>query len=173
MQKMDGTRVACTYCGCSALHTRASTNGPAYVARSATVTGDTTRVARRAPTTHAASCTTAQDPAGAPGVVAARFGSKQRPRAARAEAARVGRWWPWLDSYSVTLFVQQYDRSTCCELLLAINTWYRYLIRGTRGLRIIRKKCNACFYMEQRIRFYTRTKFKNEVTNRSARRINS
>ena len=59
-----------------------------------------------------------------PGAVAARLGSKQRPRAARAEAARVGRWWPWLDSNGVTLFVQQYDRGTCCELLLAINTWY-------------------------------------------------
>ena len=43
-------------------------------------------------------------------------------------------------------------------------------IRGTRGLRVIRKKRNACFYMEPRIRFYTRTypgrKFKNEATNR-------
>ena len=38
--------------------------------------------------------------------VAARLGSKQRPRAVRVEAARVGRW-PWLDSNGVTLFVQQ------------------------------------------------------------------
>ena len=59
-----------------------------------------------------------------PGAVAARWGSKQRPRAARAEASRVGRWWSWLDSNGVTLFAQQYDRGTCCELLLAINTWY-------------------------------------------------
>ena len=50
-----------------------------------------------------------------PGAVAARWGSKQRPRAARAEASRVGRWWSWLDSNGVTLFVQQYDRGTCCE----------------------------------------------------------
>ena len=47
---------------------------------------------------------------------------------ARAEAARVGRWWPWLDSNGVTLFVQQYDRGTCCELLLAT---YKYLVHGT------------------------------------------
>ena len=72
----------------------------------------------------------------ASGAATARLGSKQRPRAARAEAARVGRWWPWLDSNGVTLFVQQYDRGTCCKLLLAINTWYRCLVRGTCGLRI-------------------------------------
>ena len=41
---------------------------------------------------------------------------------------------------SVTLFVQQHDRGTCCELLLAINICNRYLVRGARGLRIIRKK---------------------------------
>ena len=87
-----------------------------------------------------------------PGAVAARLGSKQRPRAARAEEARVGRWWAWLDSNGVTLFVQQYDRCNCWELLLArINTWYLVrapvpgIIRGTCGLRIIRKKWNACF----------------------------
>ena len=40
-------------------------------------------------------------------------GSKQRPQAARAEAARVGRCWPSLDFNSVTLFVQQCDRVTC------------------------------------------------------------
>ena len=56
--------------------------------------------------------------------------------------------------------------AACC-----INTWYLVsvpgIIRGTRGLRIIRKTRNACFYMEPRIRFYTRArKFKNEVTNR-------
>ena len=61
-----------------------------------------------------------------PGAVAARLGSKQRPRAARAEAARAWRWWPWHDSNGVTLFVQQYDRGTCCELLL-----YKYLVPGT------------------------------------------
>ena len=72
-----------------------------------------------------------------PDVVAGRLGSKRRPRAARAEAARAGRWWPWLDSNGVNLFVQQYDRGTCCELLL-YNTWY--LVRGRCGLRIIRKK---------------------------------
>ena len=58
-----------------------------------------------------------------PGAVAARLGSKQRPRAARAEAARVGRWWPCLDSNGVTPFVLQYNRGTlaanCC---LQINT---------------------------------------------------
>ena len=62
-----------------------------------------------------------------PGAVAARLGSKQRPRAARAEAARAGRWWPRLDSNGVTLFVQQYDRgSQQYELLL-----YKYLVPGT------------------------------------------
>ena len=59
-----------------------------------------------------------------PSAVAARLGATQRPRAARAEAARVRRWWASLDSNGVTLFVQQYDRGTCCELLLAKNTWY-------------------------------------------------
>ena len=86
-----------------------------------------------------------------PGVVAARLGSKQRPRAARAEAARVGRWWPRLVSNGVTLFVQQYDRGTCCELLLAINIWYMVqvpvpgIIRGTRGLHITPKKSKCVF----------------------------
>ena len=90
-----------------------------------------------------------------PGAVAARLGSKQHPRAARAEAARVGRWSPWLYSNGVTLLVQQYDRSTCCELLLATNTWYLVpvpgIIRDTRGLRIIRNKRNACFYIAHKI----------------------
>ena len=45
----------------------------------------------------------------------------------------------------VTLFVQQYDWGTCCELLLAMNTWYRYLIRGTCGLRVIRKRVRVVF----------------------------
>ena len=75
-----------------------------------------------------------------PGAVAARLGSKQRPRAAPAEAARVGRWWPWLDSNGVTLVVQQYDRGTCCELLLAINNWYRYLVRGTCVVSVYSEK---------------------------------
>ena len=99
--------------------------------------------------------------------------SKQRPRAARAEATRVDRWWPWLDSNGVTLFVPQYDRGTCCELPLAVNTWYRYkyLIRATCGLRIVRKKSNDCFYIDSRPRFYTRTrKFKHEVTNRRGKK---
>ena len=64
-----------------------------------------------------------------PGAVATRLRSTQCPRTARAEAARVGRWWPWLDYNGVTLFVQQYDRGTCCELPLAINPWY--LVPGT------------------------------------------
>ena len=42
--------------------------------------------------------------------------------------ARAGRWWPWVDSNGVTLFVQLYDQGTyysgnstnCC----CINTWY-------------------------------------------------
>ena len=72
-----------------------------------------------------------------PGAVAARLGSKQRPRAVRAEAARVGRWWPWLDSNGVTLFVQQYDRGTCCELLLAINTWYMYRYLVSYVVRVV------------------------------------
>ena len=45
---------------------------------------------------------------------------------------RTARWWPWLDSNGVALFVQQYDRGTCCrqqrqqyELLLqTINNLY-------------------------------------------------
>ena len=45
------------------------------------------------------------------------------------------RWWPWLDSNGVTLFVQQYDRGTCCELLLATNTWYMVPVPGImRGI---------------------------------------
>ena len=60
----------------------------------------------------------------------------KRSRAARAEAARAGRWWPWLDSNGVTLLVQQYDRGTCCysrpqrqqyEVLLL----YKYLVPST------------------------------------------
>ena len=62
--------------------------------------------------------------------VAAPLRSKQRPRPARAEAARAGRWWPWLNSNGVTLFVQQYDRGTWqqrqqYELLL-----YEHLVPG-------------------------------------------
>ena len=107
-----------------------------------------------------------------PDTVAVRLRSKQRPRAARAEAARAGRWWPWLDSNGVTLFVQQCDRGTCCELLLAINTWYRYVIRGTCVVSAYyEKKSNACFYIEPRIRFYTRTrKFINEVTKQNGQK---
>ena len=62
----------------------------------------------------------------ASGAATARLGSKQRPRAWRAEAARAGRWWPWHDSNGVTLFAQQFDRGICCELLL-----YKYLVPGT------------------------------------------
>ena len=36
------------------------------------------------------------------GAVAARLGSKRRPRSPRAEATRAARWWPWLDSKGVT-----------------------------------------------------------------------
>ena len=48
----------------------------------------------------------------------------------RAEAARVGRWWPWFDSNGVTLLVQQYDRvkhllrTAACY---TVNTWYLYV----------------------------------------------
>ena len=37
-------------------------------------------------------------------------------------------------------------------------------------LIIIRKKLNACFYEEPRIRFFTRKKFKYEVTNRRGKK---
>ena len=40
----------------------------------------------------------------------------KRSRAARAEAARAGRWWPWLDSNGLTFFVQQCDDHR--------GTWY-------------------------------------------------
>ena len=59
--------------------------------------------------------------------------------------------------------------------LLRIAACYKYLVHGTGTWYHTwyawppynRKKRNACFYMEPRIRFYTRTrKFKNEVTNR-------
>ena len=65
-----------------------------------------------------------------------------RAASARAEAARVETWWPWLNFNGDSLFVQQNDRGTCCELLLAKNTWYPYLILvcGTCGLRRMRKK---------------------------------
>ena len=78
-----------------------------------------------------------------PDVVAGRLGSKRRPRAARAEAARAGRWWPWLDSNGVIFFVQHtigvpaVDYSGSSTSCCCINTWY--LVRGTCGLRIIRK----------------------------------
>ena len=114
----------------------------------------------------------------ASGAATARLGSKQRPRAWRAEAARAGRWWPWHDSNGVTLFAQQFDRGICCELLLykylVPGTWY--LVGGTCGLRIvyiyksIRSKRNDCFCVEPRIIFYTRTrKLKNEVTTCNGR----
>ena len=101
-----------------------------------------------------------------PGAVAARLKSKQRPRVARAqEAARVGRWWPWIDSNGVTLFVQQYDRGTSCELLLALYTWYRYLVRVWSRYNTKEVKCLFC--VEPRRIFYTRTrKLKSEVTIR-------
>ena len=77
-----------------------------------------------------------------PGAVAARLGSKQRRRAARAEAARAGRWWPWLDSNGVTIFVQQHDRGTCFrlqrqqeELLL-----YKYLVHVVRLVSVSYEK---------------------------------
>ena len=76
-----------------------------------------------------------------PSAVAARLGAKQRPRAARAEAARVRRWWASLDSNGVTLFVQQYERGTCCELLLAINTssgtWYVWSPYNTKKVKCL------------------------------------
>ena len=108
-----------------------------------------------------------------PGAVVARLGSKQRPRAARAEAARAGRWWPWLDSNGVTFFVQQHDRGSWCRLQPQHYEWllYKYLVPGTCGLRIIRKKWNACFYLEPPRRFYTRIRKFNEVTNRRGKRF--
>ena len=60
--------------------------------------------------------------------VAARLGSKQPPRAALVEAARAGEYRPWQDSNDITLFVQQYDRGTCCKIQRQyeplINRWY-------------------------------------------------
>ena len=99
-----------------------------------------------------------------PGAVTARLGLKQGPRAARAEAARAGRWWPWLDSNGFTLFAQQYDRGICCELLL-----YKYLVPGTWHVLspYHTKKMKCLVYIEPHIRFYTRTrKFQKEVTIR-------
>ena len=69
---------------------------------------------------------------------------EKHPRATHAEATRVETW-SCLDSNGVTLFAEQYDRGTCCEVLLAMNTWYRYLIRSTCGLRITRKKLKCLF----------------------------
>lgn len=48
--------------------------------------------------------------------VAARFGWKQRSRAARVEAARAGGLRPLLDSNGVTLFFVQYYQNNCCRL---------------------------------------------------------
>ena len=115
-----------------------------------------------------------------PGAVAARLGAKQRPRAARAEAARAGRWWPWLDSNGVTSFVQQCDRGTCCKLTAnysgsSTNLLYKYGpgIRGTCGLRILPKKMKCLFLPKaaHKILWYTRTrKFKNEVTKQKGQK---
>ena len=68
-----------------------------------------------------------------PGAASARLGSKQRSRAARAEAARAGRWWSWLDSNGVLFFVQQYDRGICCRLQRQQHglLLYKYLVPGT------------------------------------------
>ena len=58
-------------------------------------------------------------------------------------------------------YSSKYDRGTCCELLLAVNTWYKYLIRDTCCLRTKRKKKN-----EPRIRLILHSyKVQNEVTN--------
>ena len=73
-------------------------------------------------------------------------------------------------SYSSTIGV---PAANCC---LLIKTWCMVpvpgIVRGKRGLRIrVRKKRNVCFYMEPRLRFYTRTrKFNNEVTNRRGKK---
>ena len=71
-------------------------------------------------------------------------------------------------SYGSTIGVPAVDCSGSSTNCWCMNTWY--LVRGTCGLRIIRKKWNACFYLEPRIRFDGRTrKFKDEVTNRKGK----
>ena len=103
-----------------------------------------------------------------PGTVAARVGSKQRPRAARAEAARAGRWWPWLDFNGVIFFFVQHDRGRCRRLqrqyqlrlykyLLVPGTWYVWSPYHTKKM----KGKFLRFFLEPRIRlrFYTRTFF--------------
>ena len=52
-------------------------------------------------------CSRLADYARHPGAAASRVGSEQRPRAARAEAARAGRWWRWFDYNGVTVFFVQ------------------------------------------------------------------
>ena len=48
---------------------------------------------------------------------------------------------------------------------------YLVLVRGTCSLRIIRREFNACFYLEPRIRPYTRIrKSNNEVTNKRGKK---
>ena len=69
-----------------------------------------------------------------PGAIAARLGSKERLRAARGEATRVGRWLPWLDSNGVTLFVYAAVRS---GYLLRTVACYKYLV-PVPGIDVVR-----------------------------------
>ena len=71
-------------------------------------------------------------------------------RELHAEAARAGRWWPWLDSNGFTFFVQRYDRGTCCRLrtvranCCCINTWYSstwYVVRVSEVYDLFQLLC--------------------------------
>ena len=70
-----------------------------------------------------------------PGAVAARLGSKQRPRAARAEAARAGRLWRWLASNGVTFFCVRVPShllsSPFYSLSLVVETQIRGHVAGS------------------------------------------
>ena len=62
--------------------------------------------------------------------VASRLGSKQRPRAARAEAARAGRWWRGSNlTRRLFLCTSMYDRGTCCQDYSGSIAAVQYLVR--------------------------------------------
>ena len=91
-----------------------------------------------------------------PGAIAARLGSKQRPRAARAEAARAGRWWRWLDGRH--LFVCTSTRIICTIGVPAVDYMRSRVVSKKYEMRV--------FAMSAHKKLHSYSKLKNEVTNR-------